>query len=112
MVFNIHESAKKQIDKLLEESGKIDKSFRIYIRRISGWRGPVLDVSLYELTEKDELFESDGYKIFMRKEMVEKINNVEIYYQYGISKSGFRVLTDMLWKIKYRYEDWAKSINP
>lgn len=36
MVFNIHESAKKQIDKLLEESGKIDKSFRIYIRRISG----------------------------------------------------------------------------
>lgn len=70
------------------------------------------DVALDEPTEKDEVFESDGYKIFMRKEMVEKINNVEIYYQYGISKSGFRVLTDMLWKIKYRYEDWAKSINP
>lgn len=48
----------------------------------------------------------------MRKEMAEKINNVEIYYQYGISKSGFRVLTDMLWRIKYRYEDWAKSIIP
>ncbi len=45
----------------------------------------------------------------MRKEMVQKINNVEIFYQYGISKSGFRVLTDMIWKIQYKYEDWSKS---
>lgn len=62
-----------------------------------------------ELTDKDEVFECDGYKIFMRKEMAQKINNVEIFYQYGISKSGFRVLTDMMWKLEYKYEDWAKS---
>lgn len=62
-----------------------------------------------EPTDKDEVFESDGYKIFMRKEMAQKINNVEIFYQYGISKSGFRVLTDMIWKIQYKYEDWAKQ---
>ena len=42
--------------------------------------------------------------------MVEKINNVEIFYKYGISKSGFRVLTDMLWKLEYKYKEWAKSI--
>lgn len=42
--------------------------------------------------------------------MVEKIKNVEIFYKYGISKSGFRVLTDMPWKLEYKYQDWAKSI--
>lgn len=110
MIFNIHETAKAQIDKLLNEAGKSEKCFRIYIRRISGWHGPVWDVALDEPTENDEIFESDGYKIFMRKEMSQKINNVEIYYQYGISKSGFRVLTDLVWRFEYKYEDWAKSI--
>ncbi len=36
MNFNIHDSAKEQINKLLKESSKSDKSFRIYIRRVSG----------------------------------------------------------------------------
>lgn len=109
MNFNIHDSAKEQIDNLLTQAQKQEKAFRIYIRRISGWRGPVWDVALDEPKDKDELFESDGYKIFMRKEMAQKINNVEIFYQYGISKSGFRVLTDLIWKIQYKYEDWAKQ---
>ena len=108
MNFNIHDSAKEQIDNILTQAQKQEKALRIYIRRISGWRGPVWDVALDEPTDKDEVFELDGYKIFMRNEMVPKINNVEIFYQYGISKSGFRVLTDMIWKIQYKYEDWSK----
>lgn len=111
MIFNIHDTAKEQIDKLLEKSSKQEKSFRIYIRRISAWRGPVWDVALDEPTENDQIFEADGYKIFMRKEMIQKINNVEIYYQYGISKSGFRVLTDLVWKLQYKYEDWTKPMD-
>lgn len=110
MKFNLHDSAKEQINKLLELENKNNKAFRIYIRRVSNWLGPVWDVALDEPTENDEVFESDGYKIFMRKEMVEKIKNVEIFYKYGISKSGFRVLTDMPWKLEYKYQDWAKSI--
>lgn len=109
MKFNLHDSAKEQINKLLEEEDKKEKAFCIYIRRVSNWLGPVWDVALDEPTEKDEVFKADGYEIFMRKEMAEKIDNVEIFYKYGISKSGFRVLTDMLWKLEYKYEEWAKA---
>lgn len=36
MNFNIHDSAKEQIDNLLTQAQKQEKAFRIYIRRISG----------------------------------------------------------------------------
>ena len=70
----------------------------------------MFDVALDEPTEKDDIFNYDGYKIFMRKELANKINSVEIFYKYGISKSGFRVLTNINWRNEYKYEDWAKPI--
>lgn len=106
--FNIQESGKLAINNKLKENNKIDKSFRIYIRRISRWIGPIFDVALDEPTEKDLIFEADGYKIFIRKELAEKINNIEIFYEEGISKTGFRVLTDIMWQYNYQFEDWAK----
>ncbi len=36
MNFNLNQSAKEQIDKLLTQEQKQEKAFRIYIRRISG----------------------------------------------------------------------------
>ena len=108
MIFNIHESGKIAIDKMFEKSNSKDKSFRIYIRRISAWLGPVCDVVLDEPSNKDEIFEADGYKIIIHKELAEKINSVEIFFKEGISKSGFRVLTDIVWKFEYRFMDWAK----
>ncbi|CEN78272.1 Uncharacterised protein [[Clostridium] sordellii] len=35
MLFNIKESGKIAIDKMLEKENKKDKTFRIYIRRVS-----------------------------------------------------------------------------
>lgn len=35
MKFNLHDSAKEQINKLLELENKNNKAFRIYIRRVS-----------------------------------------------------------------------------
>ena len=35
MIFNIHESAKVEIDNMIENFESIEKNFRIYIRRIS-----------------------------------------------------------------------------
>lgn len=63
---------------------------------------------LDEPSNKDEIFEADGYKIIIHKELAEKINSVEIFFKEGISKSGFRVLTDIVWKFEYRFMDWAK----
>ena len=109
MIFNIHESGKIAIDKMFEKSNSKDKSFRIYIRRISAWLGPVFDVVLDEPSNKDEIFEADGYKIIIHKELAEKINSVEIFFKEGISKSGFRVLTDIVWKFEYRFMDLSIS---
>jgi Fe-S cluster assembly iron-binding protein IscA len=68
----------------------------------------VFDVALDEPTEKDQVFRTEDYKIIMRKELAEKINSVEIFFKEGISKSGFRVLTDISWQYSYRFEDWAR----
>lgn len=108
MFFNIKESGKIAIDEILEKANKKDKTFRIYIRRVSNWLGPVFDVALDEPTDKDNVFEYEDYKIIIRKELSEKINSIEIFFKEGISKSGFRVLTDINWQFNCRFEDWAK----
>lgn len=64
---------------------------------------------LDEPSDKDEIFKADGYTIIIHKELVKKINSVEIFFKDGISKSGFRVLTDIVWKFEYRFMDWAKT---
>lgn len=67
MNFSIHYSAKEQIDNILTQAQKQEKAFRIYIRRISGWRGPVWDIALDEPTHKDEVFESEGIQNIYEK---------------------------------------------
>ena len=108
MIFNIHESAKTEIDNMIKSSNSRYRGFRVYIRRISTWLGPVFDVILDEPMDKDGVYEVDGYKVSIHKELAEKINSVEIFFKKGISKSGFRVLTDIVWKFEYRFLDWAK----
>ena len=63
---------------------------------------------LDEPTDKDDVYEVDGYKVVIHKKLAEKINLVEIFFDKGFSKSGFRVLTDIIWKFEYRFMDWAK----
>ena len=63
---------------------------------------------LDEPSDIDKVFDVDGYKVMIHKELAEKINSNEIFFKEGISKSGFRVLTDIVWKFEYRFMDWAK----
>lgn len=67
----------------------------------------MFDVALDEPKDNDEVFEADGYKIIMRKEIADKISSVEIFYKDGISKSGFRVLTNITWRYEYTSKDWV-----
>ncbi|WGX74749.1 hypothetical protein QJS64_11345 [Paraclostridium bifermentans] len=55
------------------------------------------------------IFKYDNYNIIINKELANKINSFEIFFEKGISKSGFRILTDICWKFEYRFEDWAKN---
>ena len=107
MIFNIKESGKLAIDKMLNDCKQ--QSFRIYIRRVSNWLGPVFDIALDDATELDIVFKHDNYNIVINKELASKINSIEIFFEKGISKSGFRVLTDICWKFEYRFKDWAKN---
>ena len=63
---------------------------------------------LDEPSDIDKVFDVDGYKVMIHKELAVKINSIEIFFKEGISKSGFRVLTDIVWKFEYRFMDWAK----
>lgn len=107
MIFNIKESGKLAIDKMLKDSNR--QSFRIYIRRVSNWLGPVFDIALDDATNLDAVFKQDNYNIIINKDLASQINSVEIFFEKGISKSGFRILTDISWKFEYRFKEWAKS---
>lgn len=69
----------------------------------------MFDIALDDATELDIIFKHDNYNIVINKELANKINSIEIFFEKGISKSGFRVLTDIYWKFEYRFEDWAKN---
>lgn len=69
----------------------------------------MFDIALDDATELDVIFKHDNYNIIINKELANKINSIEIFFEKGISKSGFRVLTDICWKFEYRFKDWSKN---
>ena len=89
MIFNIHKSAKTEIDKMIENSNSRYRGFRVYIRIISTWLGPVFDVVLDEPSDIDKVFDVDGYKVMIHKELAEKINSIEIFFKEVQSENAF-----------------------
>lgn len=96
MNININSAAQKKINEMLEESGFTKKSFRIYIRRVSRWHGPIFDIALEESINDDEIFKVEDFEVILEKSLAKRINNIDILYSEGISKSGFRVNTDLV----------------
>lgn len=94
MIINITDQAISIINQMIFENSGSPKIFRVYIRRVSAWHGPVFDVALDESTKDDEIFRYNDYDIIISKDLASKITSIDIYYKPGISNSGFRVITD------------------
>lgn len=88
----ITQEAKKQLDKLLEESDK--KCIRILTRCITMTTEAKLDFELDEPKENDNLYDVDGYKVIINKVLDSQMNDIIISYGGLLSRDKFCVEAD------------------
>ena len=111
MIINITDQAKSKLNQMFIELNISNKIFRLYIREISELSGPVFDIALDKSTEDDEIFKCDGYSIIVNKYLASKITTVNIYFKPAISRSGFRITTDLEWAEEYYDCTWAQPLQ-
>jgi len=111
MIISITDQAKSKLNQLFIELNVSNKIFRLYIREISELYGPVFDIALDKSTEDDKIFKCDGYSVIVNKYLASKITAVNIYFKPAISKSGFRITTDLEWAKEYYDCEWTKPLQ-
>lgn len=94
MNIKIYNSAKAELDNLLNSVDKNKQYIRIFIRTISLWCDARVHLTLDELRDDDEVFESDGYKIIVNKRFASQMSNITISFGGLLSRDEFSVDTD------------------
>lgn len=92
MKINIYNTAKKELDKLMEANQ--DKYIRIYIQCVTMHDEAKIDLKIDDINKDDELFEVDGYKIIINKTLTYQISNISISYGGLLSRDSFSVDAD------------------
>lgn len=87
MKITIYNTAKKELDKLMEEN----KYIRIFIQCVTMHEDARIDLKIDDKNEDDELFEVDGYKIIINKTLTYQISNISISYGGLLSRDSFSV---------------------
>lgn len=108
MIINISNPAKDELNKMFNEYKLSNKIFRVYIKELSAWYGPIFSIALDEPTEKDTVFDCDDFKIIINNDLCDKISVINIYYKSALSSDIFRVSTDLIWKEEYYELPWTK----
>ncbi|QJA07925.1 hypothetical protein HF520_02755 [Romboutsia sp. CE17] len=88
----ITSEAKKELDKLLENSDK--KCIRILTRCITMTSNAKIDIELDNPNENDNLYDVDGYKIIINKSLDSQMNYITISYGGLLSRNEFCVEAD------------------
>lgn len=88
----ITSEAKKELDKLLENSDK--KCIRILTRCITMTSNAKIDIELDNPNENDNLYDVDGYKVIINKSLDSQMNYITISYGGLLSRNQFCVEAD------------------
>ncbi len=88
----ITNEAKKELDKLLENSDK--KHIRILTRCITMTSDAKLDFELDNPKENDFIYDVDGYKVIINEMLDSQMNSLTISYGGLLSKNRFCVEAD------------------
>ncbi|SCH32517.1 MULTISPECIES: hypothetical protein [unclassified Romboutsia] len=88
----ITSEAKRELDKLLENSDK--KCIRILTRCITMTSNAKIDLELDTPNENDNLYDVDGYKIIINKALDSQMNYITISYGGLLSRNEFCVEAD------------------
>ena len=92
MTILITNEAKRELDKLLENSDK--KCIRILTRGITMTSEAKIDLELDEPNANDNLYDVDGYKIIINKILDSQMNYITISYGGLLSRNQFCVEAD------------------
>ncbi len=92
MTILITNEAKRELDKLLENSDK--KCIRILTRCITMTSQAKLDFELDNPKEDDNLYDVDGYKVIINKVLDSQMNYITISYGGLLSRGEFCVEAD------------------
>ena len=84
--------AKKELDKLLEQSDK--KCIRICTRCITMTSDAKIDLELDNPNSDDNLYDVDGYKVIINKVLDSQMNYITISYGGLLSRGQFCVEAD------------------
>lgn len=95
----IDENAKVKINEIINEKKFNFRSFRLSITSLSRITGPVFDLVFDEANQFDQVYKVDDLDIIVDNGLNKRINEIEILYKEGSTKSGFIVNTDFM-KIK------------
>ena len=92
MTILITNEAKRELDKLLENSDK--KCIRIRTRCITMTEDAKIDIELDDPKADDNLYDVDGYKIIINKVLDSQMNYITISYGGLLSRNAFCVDAD------------------
>ena len=88
----ITNEAKRELDKLLENSDKT--CIRILTRRITMTTEAKIDLELDEPNANDNCYDVDGYKVIINKVLDYQMNYITISYGGLLSRNAFCVEAD------------------
>ena len=91
-MIEISDTAAIEIEKVLKEkSPEGDKTVRVYAMGY-GWGGPTLGMALDEPSDNDEVFDVNGFKVIIEKQLLEKVGGAKIDFETSRWKgAGFRI---------------------
>lgn len=99
MNITIDENAKAKINEIIKEKNLNYRSFRLNIITLSRVTGPVFDLVFDEPNQFDQVYKVDSLDVIVDNGLSRRINEIEILYKEGLTKSGFVVNTDFM-KVK------------
>lgn len=94
MDIKIYDSAKKELDKIIETVDENKKYIRIFIRTLSFWYDARVHLTLDELKDDDLIFDVDGYKVIINKRLASQMSRITISFGGLLSKNEFSVDTN------------------
>ena len=94
MDIKIYNSAKQELDKLINNAHSNKNYIRIFIRTLSFWYDARVHLTLDELRDDDIIFDVDGYKIIINKRLASQMTRITISFRGLLSKNEFSVDTN------------------
>lgn len=89
------DSAKEELNKVLESRKNKDKVLRIFLAGY-GWSGPSFGMALEEPKAEDTEVEADGFKFYIEDLAFENFDSFTIDYSNNWLRRGFSILPNGL----------------